>query len=136
MKILIVEDDLPSRLFLSKLLLRYGSCDVAVDGLDALDAVLLSLEQNKPYQLICLDIMMPKIDGLSLLKSIRDMEEQYQIPQEQKAKIIMTTAMSEVEHVQVAFDIGCDAYAAKPLDTTGLIEALKNLRIIEPDNRS
>ena len=51
-------------------------CDIVVDGLEALDAFMISLKDNKPYNLICLDIMMPKVDGVKVLKNIRDMEMQ------------------------------------------------------------
>lgn len=131
MKILIAEDDLISRKFLFKVLSRYGECDLVVDGLEALDAYLLSLKESKPYDLICLDIMMPKVDGVKVLKIIRDLEEQKGIPQEKRAKIIMTTALAETQYVQNAFDIGCDAYAAKPIDIEKMTEVLANLGLIK-----
>ncbi|MBP2664433.1 MAG: cheY7 [Firmicutes bacterium] len=56
MRILIAEDDMVSRKFLSKFLSQYGECDLTVDGLEALDAFLLSLKDNNPYDLVCLDI--------------------------------------------------------------------------------
>ncbi len=58
MKILIAEDDLVSRSFLSRFLEKYGDCDLVVDGLEALDAFLMALKEKDPYRLICLDIMM------------------------------------------------------------------------------
>lgn len=131
MKILIAEDDLISRKFLFKVLSRYGECDLVVDGLEALDAYLLSLKESKPYDLICLDIMMPKVDGVKVLKIIRDLEEQKGIPPEKRAKIIMTTALAETQYVQNAFDIGCDAYAAKPIDIEKMTEVLANLGLIK-----
>ena len=63
-KILIAEDDLASRRFLSKFLAQYGEVDQVVDGLEALDAYLMAVKEKAPYDLICLDIMMPKVDGL------------------------------------------------------------------------
>lgn len=130
MRILIAEDDLISRKFLFKFLSRYGECDLVVDGLEALDAFLLSLKEDKPYDLICLDIMMPKVDGVKVLKSIRDMELQKGITIEERSKIIMTTALAETQLVQTAFEIGCDAYAAKPIDTNKLIEVIDKFGII------
>lgn len=129
MRILIAEDDLTSRKFLLKLLKRFGECDVVVDGLEALDAFLLSVKSDKRYDLICLDIMMPKVDGVMVLKSIRDLEEQKGIPQDQRSKVIMTTALAETQLVQNAFDLGCDAYAAKPIDTAKLMDVLKEFGI-------
>ncbi|HOA81497.1 MAG TPA: response regulator [Defluviitaleaceae bacterium] len=131
MKILIAEDDLTSRKFLFKLLSNYGECDIVVDGLEALDAFLMSIKDNEPYNLICLDIMMPKLDGVKVLKSIRDYEIQKNIAPQQRSKIIMTTALSDIQYVQKAFDIGCDAYAAKPIDIDKFIEVLKKLELIQ-----
>lgn len=130
MRVLIAEDDLTSRKFLFKFLSKYGECDLVVDGLEALDAFLISLKENTPYDLICLDIMMPKVDGVKVLKHIKDMEIQKGILPEKRAKIIMTTALAETQFVKNAFDIGCDAYAAKPIDTDKLVEVLKKLNLI------
>lgn len=131
MRVLIAEDDLTSRKFLFKFLSKYGECDLVVDGLEALDAFLISLKDNKPYDLICLDIMMPKVDGVKVLKHIKDLETQKGILPEKRSKIIMTTALAEANFVQNAFDIGCDAYAAKPIDTEKFIEVLLKLGLID-----
>jgi len=131
MKILIAEDDLTSRKFLFKFLSKYGECDLVVDGLEALDAFLISLKENKSYDLICLDIMMPKVDGVRVLKHIRDLETQKGILPEKRSKIIMTTALAETQIVQNAFDIGCDSYAAKPIDTAKFVEVLQKLGLLD-----
>lgn len=130
MKILIAEDDLTSRKFLFKFLSQYGECDLVVDGMEALDAFLIGLKDQSPYDLICLDIMMPKVDGVKVLKHIRDIEMQKGILPAKRAKIIMTTALAETQLVQNAFEIGCDAYAAKPIDIGKLTEVLHNLKLI------
>jgi Response regulators consisting of a CheY-like receiver domain and a winged-helix DNA-binding domain len=135
MRILIAEDDLTSRKFLFKFLSQYGECDVVVDGLETLDAFLISLKEDKPYDLVCLDIMMPKVDGVKTLKHIRDLETQKGILPEKRSKIIMITALAQTEYVNQAFDIGCDAYAAKPIDTDKLKTVLEKLGLgkIQPE---
>jgi two-component system, chemotaxis family, chemotaxis protein CheY len=130
MRILIAEDDLVSRNFLNKLLSRYGECDMVVDGLETIDAFLIALKDEDPYSLICLDIMMPKVDGMKVLKAIRDLEKQYGILKEKRVKIIVTTALTETELVKNAFEYGCEAYAAKPIDTQKLIEVMGKLGLI------
>lgn len=130
-KILIVEDDMVSRKFLNKVLREYGDCDLVVDGLEAIDAFLISLKENSPYDLICLDIMMPKIDGVKVLKAMRDLENEKNISKENKSKIIMTTALGESDIVKTAFEYGCDAYASKPIDLDKFREVLGKLGIIE-----
>ncbi|HWQ79826.1 MAG TPA: response regulator [Anaerovoracaceae bacterium] len=131
MRILIAEDDMVSRNFLSKFLSKYGECDLVVDGLETIDAFLIALKDKDPYHLICLDIMMPKVDGVKTLKAIRDLEKQYGIPQEKRVKIVMTTALAEAQLVRKAFEYGCEAYAAKPIDTNKLIEVMEKLGLIE-----
>lgn len=131
MRILIAEDDMTSRRFLSKFLSQYGECDVVVDGMEALDAYLISVKEKSPYDLICLDIMMPKVDGVKVLKAIRDFETQRGLLPEKRAKIIMITALAETDYVKKAFELGCEAYAAKPIDTEKLVEVMENLGVIK-----
>ena len=127
MRILIAEDDLASRKFLFKFMSQYGECDLVVDGLEALDAFLMSVKENNPYDLVCLDIMLPKVDGVKVLKAIRDLENQNGVSLEKRTKIIMTTALAETQLVKDAFEIGCEAYAAKPIDVEKLANVLDKL---------
>lgn len=131
MKVLIAEDDMASRKFLYKFLLPYGECDVTVDGIEAIDAFLLAWDEGRPYDLICLDIMMPKVDGLKALKIIRELEQNKGIEIEKRAKIIMTTALNDQPTVLNSFEDGCQAYAAKPIDTVKLTEVMKRLGLIK-----
>lgn len=128
MKILIAEDDRLSRIFLKKFLGNRGDCDVAVDGMEALDLFMDAIKDKKPYDLLCLDIMMPRIDGLKLLKAIRVLEKQHQL---RHTYIIMMTALADVEYVDQALELGCDAYAAKPIDTDKVTLVMKNLGLIK-----
>lgn len=127
MKILIVEDDLSSRKFLYKFMSNYGDCDITVDGMEGLDAYLMALDEGEPYDLICLDIMMPKVDGVKVLKTIREMEKQRGIEGERKVKIIMTTALNDVDLVKNSFDSGCEVYANKPIDIKKLDNVMEKL---------
>jgi len=128
LKILIAEDDMISRKLIWKVLEEFGECDLVVNGLEAIDAYMLAAKDKEPYDLICLDVMMPKVDGVKVLKTIRDLETQSSISD--PTKIIMVTALSETEVVDDSFDKGADAYATKPLDIDKLIEVLKNLELI------
>lgn len=130
MKILIAEDEYVSRKFLYKFLSEYGECDVTVDGMEAIEAFLMALDEGEPYKLICLDIMMPEVDGLKALKTIRSLEEERDIPKENRAKIIMTTALNYTKEVNEAFEAGSEAYAAKPINTDKLLEVMKKLELI------
>lgn len=130
MRILIAEDDLASRRFLHKFLSQYGECDMVVDGLETIDAYMLSIKEKNPYDLICLDIMMPKVDGVKVLKAVKDLETQLGVLPENRVKIIMTTALAETQIVEQAFEYGCDAYAPKPIDMEKFIEVMERLGLI------
>jgi len=127
MKILIVEDDLSSRKFLYKFMCNYGECDITVDGMEGLDAYLMALDEDEPYDLVCLDIMMPKVDGIKALKTIREIERQRNIQGDKVVKIIMTTALNDVDLVKDTFDSGCEVYATKPIDIKKLENVMEKL---------
>jgi two-component system, chemotaxis family, chemotaxis protein CheY len=130
MKTLIVEDDFTSRLVLQEFLKTYGSSHIAVNGREAVEAVGLALAEGAPYDLICLDIMMPEMDGLEALKKIRGQEEAKGILSSKGAKIIMTTALGDMKHIGAAYTRLCDSYLVKPIDKLKLLEALEQLKLI------
>ena len=132
MRILIAEDDRVSRNFLQKFMQGFGQVDVAVDGMEAVDLYMDSIKQNNHYDLLCLDVMMPKVDGLKVLKVIRQIEKQQNISEEDHLRIIMMTALADVGYVDEAFRQGCDAYASKPVDTEKVVEVMENLGLLEP----
>jgi len=131
MRTLIAEDDFTSRNFLYKFLSRYGECDITIDGLETIEVFLMSLEEEKYYDLLCLDIMMPKVNGLEVLKTIRNLEKNHNIPKDKRIKIIMTTALNNSETVLDSYEKGSEAYAVKPIDVEKFIEVLKNLELID-----
>lgn len=130
MRILLAEDDFASRKFMNNQLLKYGECDVVVDGEEAVDAFMMALEDGEPYDLACLDVMMPVMDGYQVLKAIRDIEAQRGISKEERVKVIMTTALNEEHNVKMAFELGCEAYAGKPIDVDKFETVLKKLGLI------
>jgi two-component system chemotaxis response regulator CheY len=127
MKILIAEDDLVSRKILSKMLSEYGECDITVDGIETIDTFLMALEDGEPYELLCLDIMMPKIDGIKVLKTIREIEKKQGIKKEQSVKVMMVTALSDHETIKKSYQAGCEAYIAKPISMEKLANALNSM---------
>jgi two-component system, chemotaxis family, chemotaxis protein CheY len=130
MRTLIVEDDFTSRLLLQKLLEPYGECHIAVNGKEALDAFRLASRGGYRYDLICLDIMMPEMDGQTVLKEIRSLERDARIPEGDGVKILMTTALKDGKNVMTAFRELCDAYIVKPIDRSKLIESLHKSGLI------
>lgn len=127
MRVLVVEDDFTSRRLLSLYLAPYGECDVAVDGHEALEAFRMALEEKQPYDVICLDIMMPNMDGHEALKRIRALEEEHGVLLGEGVKIIMTTALGDSKNIFKAFNEQCEAYLVKPIEQEKLAEELKKL---------
>ena len=130
MRILLAEDDFVTRKFMTNFLGKYGDCDVAVDGMEAVDAFMMALEEEEPYDLVCLDIMMPVMDGYQALVGIRNLEKERNIPSEKAAKVIMTTAFNEEKNVKMAFDLGCTIYSGKPIDQDKFEQVLKKFGLI------
>ncbi len=131
MKILLAEDDFVTRKFMANFLSKYGECDVTVDGMEAVDAFMMALEDGDPYDLVCLDIMMPVMDGYQALVGIRNLEKEREIPNEKAVKVIMATALNDEKNVKMAFDLGCTVYSGKPIDQEKFEQALKKLGLVD-----
>ena len=131
MKTLIVEDDFTSRVLLQELLHGYGSCHVAVNGKEAVEAIAASHQDKEPYDLICLDIMMPEMDGQEALKQIRAVEQGRRIDANHQVKVVMTTALADPKNVDQAFYSLCDGYLVKPLNAMHLVKTLRGLKLIQ-----
>ena len=130
MKILLAEDDFVTRKFMAGFLSNYVDCDVTVDGMEAVDAYMLALEEGEPYDLVCLDIMMPVMDGYQALVGIRNLEKAHDIPEEKQAKVIMATALNDEKNVKMAFELGCTVYSGKPIDQEKFEQALQKLGLV------
>jgi len=131
MRILIVEDDFTSRRMLQLMLAPYGECDIAVDGIEAVMAFEQALKTDNPYHLVCLDIMMPKMDGQKALKAMRDLEKERGIDPQHEAKMIMTTCLdSPKEVIEAYYRGGCTSYLVKPIEKSKLINELRELQLI------
>lgn len=112
--ILIIEDEIRIRFLLKDYLLSEGfSVIEACDGEEG-----LKVFKNNNVDLILLDIMMPKIDGLTVLENIRTVSD---IP------IILLTAKSQEEDKLYGYDIGADDYITKPFSPKILVAKVKAL---------
>jgi CheY-like chemotaxis protein len=116
-KILLVDDSKTS-LFLERTLLREGAYDLieASDGAQAVEKA----KRERP-DLILMDMMMPKMDGLEALRHIRSSDETRSIP------VIMVTTRSEADRVETAFAIGCSDYVTKPVEQGELLKKVRDL---------
>ncbi|WP_432409190.1 response regulator transcription factor [Wukongibacter sp. M2B1] len=126
MRILIVEDELHLAEALKQILKKNNyTVDVVHDGESGLDNALSDI-----YDLIILDIMLPKMDGINVLKNIR--EEGIEVP------VILLTAKGEISDKVIGLDSGADDYLAKPFATEELLARIRAMSRrkgeIIPDN--
>lgn len=113
-RILVVDDEAPVRLMLTKLLTLHGyAVDTANDGGEAIDKL-----QKARYGLMILDQYMPVMDGLTALSIIRS------TPKFKALKILMVTGDSVTKDVNQSFDEGIDGYVVKPFVIKNLLEKI------------
>ncbi len=130
MRILIAEDDFYSRKLMLAYLSPLGDCDVAANGLEAWEAFLDAADEGNPYQLICLDIMMPEMDGQVVLQKIREEEDKRALGRYERAKILMVTALDEMKVIMSSFHSLCDGYIMKPLEKGQLLDKVREIGAI------
>ena len=132
MRILIVEDEFTSRKLLTALLADYGQCDTASDGVECVETFRSALSAGQPYDLICMDIMMPNKDGHQALKEIRVIEQEMGVKPAEEAKVIMVTALNDPKTVVKAYyKGGAAAYLPKPIEVESLLAILRDLALID-----
>ncbi|MBL8968230.1 MAG: response regulator [Spirochaetaceae bacterium] len=128
MRILVVEDDFGSRRMMQKLLAPYGDVDVVVDGEEAVQAFRIGWEEYKPYDLLFMDIMMPKMDGHEALKRIRELERDLGVKPSDEAKIVMTSVLEDPRSViEAYYEGGATSYLVKPIDRERLEAEISRL---------
>ena len=129
MKTLIVEDDPTCSILLQTILQEYGPVQTAGNGRQAVEVVKESLDKKEPFNLICMDIMMPEMNGQQAVAAIRAMEEAREIFSN-GATIIMITSIDDEESAKTAYSNFCDLYVVKPIEKAPLLEELRKLGLI------
>jgi len=116
-KILVVDDDLMAVSLVSRAVLNAGyEALKAYNGLEA-----LSIVRQNPVDLVILDQMMPKMNGLKACALIKADSRYRHIP------VIMFTASADEFEKKISEEVGADAFCNKPLDVAVLIEKIKEL---------
>jgi two-component system chemotaxis response regulator CheY len=129
---LVCEDDLASRLLMTAFLSRYGQCDAAVNGREAVDAFRNASGQARKYDLVCMDVRMPEMDGPEAVRRIRELECDAGISAARGVKVVIMTAVDDLGEVIRCFEEFSDAYLMKPVNLTNLLRQLKSWRLIPP----
>ena len=115
---ILIADDNPTNVELLEAYLTECPCEIAiaVDGRDTLDKV----AEFKP-DLILLDIMMPKLSGFEVCKTLKD------DPATKGIMILMVTALNELGDIERAVNAGCDDFLSKPVNKVELIKRVENM---------
>lgn len=131
MRALIVDDDIYSRSMLHELLHPHAYCDIAVNGEEAVFAFRKAWQEGKPYDLICMDIVMPDMDGHLALREIRAIESEMGVESGKGVKVLMTSVLDDNEETHDAFYLGgADGYIVKPVSDDPLLVELRRLGLI------
>ncbi|MCB0343937.1 MAG: response regulator [Bdellovibrionales bacterium] len=131
MRILIAEDQPATASILETILSGYGTCDVVDNGKKAVRAVERAFKERKPYDLICLDLMMPEMGGREALLTIRQVEkDNSRHSLSHYSKIMIVTAVSDTHNRAGALSDGAAVYITKPFRKDELIRQLKAMGFI------
>lgn len=137
MRILVVDDDEECRRVLYLYMAPLGDCDAVEDGAIAVAFVKKAFEEDKPYDLICLDIIMPNKNGQQALAEIRAIEKQHGRTRLNRSKILMITALGDSTNVLKALGSQCDSYVVKPINKAALHKQISTLGfLIEPKTKA
>lgn len=132
MKALIVDDDFYSRNMIHEILRPYASCEIAVNGEEAIEAFRAALGRGDPYGIVCLDLLMPELDGQEALKEIRSIEKEHKVHPQAEAKVIVTTMLDDNKETHDAFFLGgATSYLVKPIDEEKLLGELRSLGVLD-----
>jgi two-component system, chemotaxis family, chemotaxis protein CheY len=132
MRILVAEDDFVSQLLMKEYLQDYGAVELAVTGKEAVSLATAAAAAGEAFDLICLDVMMPEMDGQDALRAIRAAEEALGSGIQKRSKIVMMTALAEQQHIVRSFQAQCDGYLVKPFDRLAFVATLADVGIHPP----
>lgn len=133
LKILIVDDASVSRKVMLKTLSLIGECVETKSGKKAISIFNKAYEEKKPFSLIILDISMPDIDGISVLRIIRKQEKQMKISKSKQIKIIMVSANARKADIKKCISLGCNSYISKPFKKEKLFKEFERLGFKVPE---
>jgi len=127
-RILIIDDDITSRLLLRKRLSGSGECVLEDNGKAALGTYVKALSEGTPFDLIFLDIVMPEMDGHEYLQAVRQIEARWPVAPGREVKVVMTTSLNSPKEATRAFFQGnATDYLVKPVDLKTIDDKLKEL---------
>ncbi len=129
MKILIIDDDSVSRKVAVTLLNNYGECFSCANGEEGVALFRAACNRDDPFNLVCLDIMMPGMDGQEVLTTIRAIQKKIGTSDFAICKVIMLTSLDDNRSKVEALKGRADSYIIKPMSKDILCKELELLGV-------
>ena len=130
MKTLVVDDEFVALTKLTAILSEYGKCDAATNGAQAFELFNKAIIHFQQYDLITIDIEIPEINGLELLKKICSVEKTMKVIPSKK---IIISAEGTSDNILRAAQNQCDAFLVKPIMKDAIKLKLKEFELIHND---
>jgi two-component system chemotaxis response regulator CheY len=125
-RFLVIDDDKISRWMLRDFLSKFNPCDVAENGKEGLLAFETALAEGNPYSLLCVDLMMPEMNGHALIRKIRELEKKNPLFADSRTKIFVVTASDSTwDKAELLLEDLCDDYIVKPFNRDSLKTKLR-----------
>jgi len=126
MRALIVDDDFYSRIVLHDLLRAVAECHIAVNGEEAVGAFKQALENGRAYDLVCMDLVMPEMDGQQALREMRALEDEMGVESGNRSVVFVVSMVEDNRETNEAFFLGgADSFLVKPIDEDRLLAELR-----------
>jgi two-component system, chemotaxis family, chemotaxis protein CheY len=122
--VLVVDDDPAMTEMLFSLLAPFCEVHIEHDGFAGLSAFRRALHGGRPFDLVCLDLLMPGMDGRRTLRAIRRLEAGDDRGSGHRARVLMMTALHERELVIDAVQAGVDDFLVKPFEPANFLMRL------------
>lgn len=127
MRILLVDDEAVSLKKLDTIMSQLGDTLPVLSGADAIEAFKQAWADWRPFDLLCLDVSMPEVDGTEVLYEVRRLEKEKSVEEDKRIKILMVTSHSDRDTVMTCVQAGCDGYIFKPFNFTTLMDKLESI---------
>jgi len=124
MNFLVIEDEMTALIKMKAMLSAYGEGTGVTNGYQALEQCAAAIKKGKPFDLIAIDIGLPKVSGLQVLQAINKLESEHQVTASKK---IMVTASGTKDNLIKAASSGCNGFMVKPVKKDTLDEKMAAL---------
>lgn len=127
LKVLVVEDNVNVQFLIQRFLQPIAWVETALDGEEGLEAFRRAINREEPYDLLCIDIMLPRMDGVEMLKQIRELEKEKGHLPGRGVKALMISALNDPKSVMKSFSELCHGYLIKPVAKQALYDKIREL---------